>query len=248
MDTIVSSGSEWTNLKASSAVPGAISSSVQSIRFWESPEYSGWLTKQGEMLRTWRKRWFVLKEGYLVWFKTNVVNDRSVSRGTIPLDAIESVSAASEAAASRPFAIHLGGALPNESEQSSSWLIPIGNAPSGWRRSGMRCTVDRRHHTPPHRLPRNNCVKVLRMFPRRRPPGRPRRVFPIRQTFKSKCRIMLLLARRVSHHNLRDPHTSRCRRYRSHTHPRLPGRRPSSSERARERVLLGRVRRIQRTE
>ena len=130
----------------------------------------------------------------------------------------------------------------NESEQSSSWLIPIGNAPSGWRRSGMRCTVDRRHHTPPHRLPRNNCVKVLRMFPRRRPPGRPQRVFPIRQTFKSKCRIMLLLARRVSHHNLRDPHTSRCRRYRSHTHPRLPGRRLSKLLRARPRASTTRPR------
>lgn len=138
MDTIVSSGSEWTNLKASSAAPGAMSSSVQSIRFWESPEYSGWLTKQGEMLRTWRKRWFVLKEGYLVWFKTNVVNDRSVSRGTIPLDAIDSVSAASEAAAGRPFAIHLGGALPerigakflvaDSDRERAQWMEAIQNA------------------------------------------------------------------------------------------------------------------------
>jgi len=139
MDTIVSSGSEWTNLKASNASPGTASTSnVHSIRFWESPEYSGWLTKQGEMLRTWRKRWFVLKEGYLVWFKTNVVNDRSVSRGTIPLDAIESITAASEVVAGRPFAILLGGALPerigakflvaDSDRERAQWIEALQNA------------------------------------------------------------------------------------------------------------------------
>ena len=242
MDTIVSSGSEWTNLKASSAVPGAISSSVQSIRFWESPEYSGWLTKQGEMLRTWRKRWFVLKEGYLVWFKTNVVNDRSVSRGTIPLDAIESVSAASEAAASRPFAIHLGGALPERI--GAKFLVADSDRERAQWMEAIRNAMHSRSSSS-HAAASSSAEQLRQGFAHVSTPpsaGRPRRVFPIRQTFKSKCRIMLLLARRVSHHNLRDPHTSRCRRYRSHTHPRLPGRRLSKLLRARPRASTTRPR------
>lgn len=115
MDTIVSAGSEWTNRKATqqSAETGALAmvQRVAGIRFWEAPEYSGWLTKQGEHIRTWRKRWFVLKEGYLVWYKTNVVNERSVTRGTIPLHEIESVSVASDALVGKPYGIQLGGAL-----------------------------------------------------------------------------------------------------------------------------------------
>jgi hypothetical protein len=115
MDTIVSAGSEWTNRKATeqSADAGALAivQRVAGINFWEAPEYSGWLTKQGEHIRTWRKRWFVLKEGYLVWYKTNVVNERSVTRGTIPLHDIESVSVASDALVGKPYAIQLGGAL-----------------------------------------------------------------------------------------------------------------------------------------
>uniref|UniRef100_A0A9I9DXR9 PH domain-containing protein n=1 Tax=Cucumis melo TaxID=3656 RepID=A0A9I9DXR9_CUCME len=33
------------------------------VEFWTSPERAGWLNKQGEYLRTWRRRWFVLKRG-----------------------------------------------------------------------------------------------------------------------------------------------------------------------------------------
>lgn len=123
-DTIVSSGSEWTNLRASASNGSAethSSSLAASIRFWDNPEYSGWLTKQGEMLKTWRKRWFVLKEEHLVWYKTNIVDTRVVFRGVIPLNSIESVSAASEAAAGKPFAICLDGALP--AKQGTRFLI-----------------------------------------------------------------------------------------------------------------------------
>jgi len=125
----------------------------------------------------------------------------------------------------------------SESEQSSSWLIPIGNAHSGSKRSRMRCVIGLHHHRPASRLLRSNCVKDLRTFLRRRSPRRPRRDFPIRQTFKSKCRITLLLARvNRKTHNRRDPHTCPYRRYRSHTRRRLPERRLSKRLRARPRA------------
>ncbi|KAI4965982.1 hypothetical protein ZWY2020_047269 [Hordeum vulgare] len=43
----------------------------------------GWLTKQGEYIKTWRRRWFVLKQGRLFWFKDAAVT-RVGARGIIP--------------------------------------------------------------------------------------------------------------------------------------------------------------------
>nr|BAD82044.1 pleckstrin homology (PH) domain-containing protein-like [Oryza sativa Japonica Group]BAD82313.1 pleckstrin homology (PH) domain-containing protein-like [Oryza sativa Japonica Group] len=56
------------------AVMGAGASSADTdttggVEFWRSPERAGWLTKQGEYIKTWRRRWFVLKQGRLFWFK-----------------------------------------------------------------------------------------------------------------------------------------------------------------------------------
>jgi hypothetical protein len=38
------------------------------VEFWHEPERAGWLMKQGDVVKTWRKRWFVLKGGKLFWF------------------------------------------------------------------------------------------------------------------------------------------------------------------------------------
>ncbi|KAK9280330.1 hypothetical protein L1049_014018 [Liquidambar formosana] len=53
--------------------------------FWSNPERTGWLTKQGEYIKTWRRRWFVLKQGKLFWFKDSTVNRTSKPRGFIPV-------------------------------------------------------------------------------------------------------------------------------------------------------------------
>ncbi|CAI5488315.1 unnamed protein product [Closterium sp. Naga37s-1] len=55
----------------------------KSIEFWKDPERSGWLTKQGEYIKTWRRRWFVLKEGHMFWFKDDKVSKDSQPRGVI---------------------------------------------------------------------------------------------------------------------------------------------------------------------
>ncbi|CAM6045211.1 unnamed protein product [Sphagnum compactum] len=53
------------------------------VQFWNNPERSGWLMKQGEYFKTWRRRWFVLKQGRIFWFKDNYLSPSSKPRGVI---------------------------------------------------------------------------------------------------------------------------------------------------------------------
>ncbi|KAH9574938.1 hypothetical protein CY35_01G085900 [Sphagnum magellanicum] len=39
--------------------------------------------KQGEYFKTWRRRWFVLKQGRIFWFKDNYLSPSSKPRGVI---------------------------------------------------------------------------------------------------------------------------------------------------------------------
>ncbi|KAK1364985.1 pleckstrin homology domain-containing protein 1-like [Heracleum sosnowskyi] len=69
------------------SVTGAAQTSADydGVEFWSHPERSGWLTKQGEYIKTWRRRWFILKQGKLFWFKDPVITRGSVPRGVIPV-------------------------------------------------------------------------------------------------------------------------------------------------------------------
>ncbi|MBA0596340.1 hypothetical protein Gorai_013164 [Gossypium raimondii] len=40
---------------------------------------------QGEYIKTWRCRWFVLKQGRLFWFKESSITRASRPRGVIPV-------------------------------------------------------------------------------------------------------------------------------------------------------------------
>lgn len=42
--------------------------SVDSVQYWRAPDKAGWLQSQSEVMKMWRKRWFVLKHGYLFRF------------------------------------------------------------------------------------------------------------------------------------------------------------------------------------
>ncbi|KAG7554233.1 Pleckstrin homology domain [Arabidopsis suecica] len=55
------------------------------VEFWSNPERTGWLTKQGEYIKTWRRRWFVLKQGKLFWFKDSDITRVSRPRGVVPV-------------------------------------------------------------------------------------------------------------------------------------------------------------------
>ena len=55
------------------------------VEFWHKPEKEGWLQSQGEVIKTWRKRWFVLKDGFLFRFLDHKVSASSKPRGIIDL-------------------------------------------------------------------------------------------------------------------------------------------------------------------
>eukprot|EP00210_Caulerpa_lentillifera_P000048 g47.t1 len=78
------------------AIFGRGAGSATNIEFWNQPERTGWLMKQGEYIKTWRRRWFVLKEGHIFWFKYSVVTRESVPRGVIPLRSCQSIKGAED--------------------------------------------------------------------------------------------------------------------------------------------------------
>ena len=47
---------------------------VLCVRQAKALERSGYLTKLSGKLKTWRKRWFVLKDGSLMYWKSKVSN------------------------------------------------------------------------------------------------------------------------------------------------------------------------------
>jgi hypothetical protein len=49
----------------SSSSPTASDAASCGIEFWHGAERVGWLKKQGEYIKTWQRRWFVLKQGRL---------------------------------------------------------------------------------------------------------------------------------------------------------------------------------------
>ncbi|CAG7817751.1 unnamed protein product, partial [Allacma fusca] len=69
------------NVNSTTSVSGAVTNSVESSPRKESLEKSGYLTKLGGKFKTWRKRWFVLKNGSLTYWKSlQDVNRRSAGR------------------------------------------------------------------------------------------------------------------------------------------------------------------------
>ena len=131
-DTIGDDGAgEWVNKKALvSASTGASSSSLNAdtrtqvaaavaavqIAWHDAPEYCGWLTKKGEHLSMWRRRWFVLKDKKLGWFKdVNQANKPNVRpRGVIDLGKVISVCTATHADAGRAHGVELIGSVEAE--------------------------------------------------------------------------------------------------------------------------------------
>lgn len=115
---------EWVNKKAgggTNAGAGTNAGGFAStrggeldVKWHERPEHCGWLTKKGEHFSTWRKRWFVLKDKKLAWFKTNDVTAASKPRGLIHLDKVGSVCGATRSDAGRANAVELIGSLDAE--------------------------------------------------------------------------------------------------------------------------------------
>lgn len=103
------------------------------VEFWTSPERAGWLTKQGEYIKTWRRRWFVLKQGKIFWFKTEFVTPESIPRGVIDVNKCLSIKGA-EDTVNKPFAFEVS--TNNESmffiaeseKEKEDWINAVGRA------------------------------------------------------------------------------------------------------------------------
>ena len=67
------------------AVPSA-------IIFWHNPTHDGWLHSQGDHTKSWRRRWFVLKSGWLVRFIHEKITMDTKARGAYDLSRCTSVS------------------------------------------------------------------------------------------------------------------------------------------------------------
>lgn len=67
---------------------------LEDVEFWRDPEKTGWMQCQGEVIKSWRRRWFILKEGFLFRFSSPDVNAASKPRGFVDLSKVTDVSEA----------------------------------------------------------------------------------------------------------------------------------------------------------
>ena len=102
---------EYKNETATSNGSIAMSSGA-GIAYWEKPyEHSGWLWKKGETVRMWRRRFFILKNNHIFWFKTADVTPKSQPRGIIPLSRVDSVSPAAALDSHKSHSLTLEGSF-----------------------------------------------------------------------------------------------------------------------------------------
>ncbi|KAJ1384203.1 Pleckstrin-like proteiny domain [Sesbania bispinosa] len=105
------------------------------IEFWSNPERAGWLTKQGDYIKTWRRRWFVLKQGKLFWFKdpAGAATRSSIPRGVISVANCLTVKGA-EDILHKPSAFELSTPqstmffLADSDKDKEDWINSIGRA------------------------------------------------------------------------------------------------------------------------
>ena len=102
-------GNALNTLLKKSKQPAAELPTADQVEFWKSPEKAGWMYSQGEHIKTWRKRWFILKQGFLFRFSSAEVNAASKPRGVVDLSQVTDVSDGS-AMTGRPNSIKLSTA------------------------------------------------------------------------------------------------------------------------------------------
>lgn len=113
---------------------GRSSKSLSDVEFWEEPERAGWLMKQGEYFKNWRRRWFVLKQGKIFWFKTNIITPESMPRGIISVNNCLSIKGA-EDTLNKPHAFEITihpvdrmFFIADSEKEKEDWINSIGRA------------------------------------------------------------------------------------------------------------------------
>ncbi|KAK2430965.1 Fatty acid synthase subunit beta [Trifolium repens] len=103
------------------------------VEFWSNPERTGWLMKQGEYIKTWRRRWFVLKQGKLFWFKESTITRVSKPRGVVPVATCLTVKGA-EDILHKPFSFELSTRadtmyfIADSDKEKEDWINSIGRS------------------------------------------------------------------------------------------------------------------------
>jgi hypothetical protein len=121
------------------------------IEFWRSPEKTGWMHSQGEHIKTWRKRWFVLKQGFLFRFASEDVNSATKPRGVVDLSQVTDVSDGTSATG-RPNSIKLSTAtgsrcyLTDNETSQVEWISALESSVE--RIVKIVAGVDEEEHTP----------------------------------------------------------------------------------------------------
>ena len=68
---------------------------AEEVEFWTAPDKAGWLQSQGDVIKTWRRRWHVLKQGHLFRFAgPEGVTRTARPRGVVDLAQVTDVSEA----------------------------------------------------------------------------------------------------------------------------------------------------------
>jgi len=96
------------------------------VEFWAEPEKEGWLQSQGDHLRTWRRRYFVLKDGFLFRFGSADVAPASKPRGVVDLSKARArpVCGAAPVAAQGAAPVAAQGASPVAAQGAASAVPP----------------------------------------------------------------------------------------------------------------------------
>ncbi|KAL9661516.1 hypothetical protein QQ045_026340 [Rhodiola kirilowii] len=126
----------WRAAKSAIGMSDEFSGSIDEydgVQFWLNPERTGWLGKQGEYLPNWRRRWFVLKQGKLFWFKDSTVSRISRPRGVIPVASCLTVKGA-EDVLNKPFAFEMSTSIDtmyfiaDSENEKEDWINSIGRS------------------------------------------------------------------------------------------------------------------------
>ncbi|KAG7673887.1 hypothetical protein Ndes2526B_g02640 [Nannochloris sp. 'desiccata'] len=121
------------------------------VEFWRSPEKTGWMHSQGEHIKTWRKRWFVLKQGFLFRFASEDVSSTTKPRGIVDLSQVTDVTDGTSTTG-RPNSIKLSTATGSrcyltESETSQvEWISALESSVE--RIVKIVAGVDEEDHSP----------------------------------------------------------------------------------------------------
>merc|ERR1712216_1015315 len=89
--------------------------------------------KQGEFIKTWRRRWFILKQGKIFWFKNQEVSPSSIPRGVIDVSRCLSIKGA-EDIIHKSHAFELSTTedimffLADSDKEKEDWINAVGRA------------------------------------------------------------------------------------------------------------------------